>query len=213
MSDNMRRRAVQVELLEAPAGEGRVRALVTTFDRAYGIGPRTTETIGRGTFADGPVPIYFQHGHGDVPVGDAMATAGERGTELDVQFYLDTERGRACYRAQKSGALKEWSVGFVADNDDIVVTRAADGAVNEHIAKGDLLEVSVVLRGANPNTQTLEVRAEAVAVAAELDAKLAVEDAIDAEVTEPPASPSVPAELLARMGEAHVRAYLSNLVH
>lgn len=211
MSDNMRLRAVQVELLEAPAGEGRVRALVTTFDRAYGIGPRTTETIGRSTFADGPVPIYFQHGHGEVPVGDAMATAGERGTELDVQFYLDTERGRACYRAQQSGALKEWSVGFVADNDDIVVTRAADGAVNEHIAKGDLLEVSVVLRGANPHTETLEVRAEAVAEA--VVAALAVEvpvvevEALAAE------APAVPAELLARMGEAHVRAYLSNLVH
>lgn len=200
---DIRRRSVQVELLDAPEGEGRVRALVTTFDRAYGIGPRTTETIGRSTFADGPVPIYFQHGHGEVPVGDATATAGERGTELDVQFYLDTERGRACYRAQQSGALKEWSVGFTAGPEDITVTRGADGAVNEHIDKGDLLEVSVVLRGANPYTETLEVRAEPEADAPEADAPA---DAA-------PAAPAVPAELLERMGESHVRDILRNLVH
>lgn len=189
-------------MLEAPAGEGRVRALVTTFDREYGIGPRTTETIVRSTFDDGPVPIYFQHSHGDVPVGDATATAGPRGTELDVQFYLDTERGRACYRAQQSGALKEWSVGFCADPADITITRAADGTINERIDRGDLLEVSVVLRGANPNTETLEVRAEAEAPEAE-----------EAPAAEAPAAPAVPAELLERMGESHVRDILRNLVH
>lgn len=190
-------------MLEAPEGEGRARALVTTFDRAYGIGPRTTETITRSTFADGPVPIYFQHGHSEVPVGHATATAAERGTELDVQFYLDTERGLATYRAMNAGALKEWSVGFTAGPDDITVTRGADGTVNERIDRGDLLEVSVVLRGANPNTETLEVRAE-----------VEVEDVPAAEIeVEAPTAPAIPAELLDRIGEAHVRDVLRDLVH
>lgn len=200
MTDSIRRRAVQVEMLEAPEGEGRARALVTTFDREYGIGPRTTETITRSTFADGPVPIYFQHGHSEVPVGHAQATAAERGTELDVQFYTDTERGLATYRAMQAGALREWSVGFTCEPGDIEVTRGKDGTVNEKILRGDLLEVSVVLRGANPNTETLEVRSEA-----EAEVEEAVVDEVEA--------PSVPVELLARMDESHVRDILRNLVH
>lgn len=201
----MRRRAVQAQLSSFDDAAGTVRALVTTFGIPYAIGRKSTETIKRSTFEDGVVPIYFQHGHGEVPVGHAMNRATDAGNELDVQFYLDTERGLASYRAMKAGALKEWSVGFTASDSDITTTRSADGVTDETIEKGDLLEVSVVLRGANPNTKTLEVRSAEAAAADE-----AAKAAADAEAAEAAlaARSAVLTALTARMGEPHIRAIL-----
>lgn len=140
--------------------EGRARARITTFNQPYEYAPRVREEISPSAF-DGvdTIPVMYQHQHDEPPVGTATLTRDATGINADIQFFLDTERGRAAFNAYHTGAMKEWSVGFAAKPDQITTTRA-DGYVNERIDKGDLMEVSTVLRGANKGTKTMHTRAD-----------------------------------------------------
>src|SRR5690606_5985134 len=78
-----------------------------------------------------------------------------RGLVIEGEFFLDTEDGRSVYHGIKAKALREWSIGYrilqaeVDDSDDSKrVVRVSDA---------ELLEASSVLRGANPETDTLKV--------------------------------------------------------
>lgn len=156
MSDLVRYRAVSGEVV----AEGRARARITTFNDPYEYAPRVREEIAPGAFdAATTIPVMFQHDHSSPPIGTATLTKDATGVDADIQFFMDTERGRAAFNAYHAGAMKEWSVGFVAKPDQITTTRDG-GYVNERIDKGDLLEVSTVLRGANKKTSTLHTRAD-----------------------------------------------------
>jgi len=143
---------------------GHFRALVSAYDVKYRIGWSLHHTIEMGAFADSiaeqaAIPIYHQHswswselppiGHG-VPV----ESAEDGGLVVEGEYYLDdSEMARVCWRASLAGALREWSIGYGV----MEVRRDPQDDQHEFVTKAELLEASSVLRGANPETNTLEV--------------------------------------------------------
>lgn len=160
------KRATQTRRLQAraePQGRGIVEALVSAYDVEYGIGGGQREVVRRGAFSDvdGPVPVYAQHNHerGRPPIGtteDAHET--DRGLVVRARLFLDdSEDARATYAALQAGALTEWSVGFIPTE-----VREEDRGNLVEVLDAELREVSTVLVGANPDTDTLAVRAGSV---------------------------------------------------
>lgn len=175
--------------------EGVVEGLVTKFGTEYPIGFGLRESIEPGAFdgslesSGGVIPIYAQHDHkhGGTPIGVGTVTRSDDGYKVRAELFIDDDpKARSVYRAMKARALREWSVGFVTPNESDVV-RVRD---LEKIVRGDLMEASVVLRGANPDTETLAVRSED-------EDRSASEERIDER--------QVPAEWLDRLGDPHVR--------
>jgi len=73
-----------------------------------------------------------------------------------MQFNLNTQRGREAFADVEFGSVKEWSVGFRALEDDL---ERLDGGENVRVIKNlDWVEVSPVLRGASPDTQTITAK-------------------------------------------------------
>ena len=102
-----------------------------------------TKTIASGR----TVPLLWMH-NADNPaawVGE-IVTAAETAEGLKVvgKFDLDTETGAAAYRQVKARRIDALSIGYRT----VTATKGSDG-VNE-LRDLDLLEVSVVTRGANP---------------------------------------------------------------
>lgn len=168
MSENVRRR--RFELRAAPElGEGVVRGIVTTFDDPYPIGRQRREVIKRDTFdLSQPIPLFYEHNWMAGPIGVSRSLkATAAGLEAEFELFVeDDPRARSIWRAMKAKALREFSIGFMPADDAITETRSAEGVVTETIDKGDLVEVSSVVRGANPNTETVSTRAVLPAPAA-----------------------------------------------
>jgi len=141
---------------------GSVSALVSAYDTKYRIGMATYHTIRAGAFADSiaaqpSIPIFWAHAWNyseQPPIGHGAAFEGEDGLEIDGELYLDAdpEIGRI-HQAMVAGALREWSIGYrvIAEEHD------ADDSMHSFVTKAELLEASIVLRGANPATETLRV--------------------------------------------------------
>tara|TARA_R100000306_G_C4366685_1_gene137981 strand:+ start:689 stop:1327 length:639 start_codon:yes stop_codon:yes gene_type:complete len=70
-----------------------------------------------------------------------------------MQFNLNTQRGREAFADVQFGSVKEWSVGFRSIHDDL--ERQSDGNHVRVIKNLDWVEVSPVMRGASPDTQTI----------------------------------------------------------
>ena len=204
-SPAMRYRSFEVRAA-ADAPEGVVEGYITKFDVDYPIGwglrERITAESFRGSIEerDGVLPIMYQHDHKNPPIGVATLTTDEQGVLARVQMFLEDARGAAVYRAMQAGALREWSVGFTTPNEGDV-ERDRDVEI---IIRGDLLEASVVLRGANPDTETLSVRSED-------GARAVPEESTESELpveAEAPATRALPDALVSRLSEPWVRALL-----
>lgn len=157
MSDSTRYRAFR---LRASGEEGVLVGVVSTIDDPYAIGASVDEVITRGTFdLDKQIPLFWEHDWKAGPIGHSRALRVE-GNEIVGEFevYTDDVRGRSVWRAAKAGALQEFSVGFLPAQGGVQRSRTADRTV-ETITRADLLETSVVVRGANPSTRTVETRA------------------------------------------------------
>lgn len=148
------------------SSEGVLVGVVTTYDSPYDIGWGFRESIESGAFDDslekqGTIPVFYQHNHrdGSTPIGVARMVPGDSGSlTMRAELFLDDPQAAAVFRAAKAGALREWSVGFYYGDEE-----AGDLVVNKKeqlltVRRGDLAEVSIVLRGANPETHTLDVR-------------------------------------------------------
>jgi HK97 family phage prohead protease len=137
---------------------GSFEALVTTYGSPYEVGYGWAEQIQRGAFAaatGSPLPVMYQHDWDSGPIGSGVVTDSARGIVVSGSLYLaESERARTCYRAMQDGSISCWSIGFkpTAINDDPNVPYL------ETIVEGDLIEASVVLRGANPGAVTIDVR-------------------------------------------------------
>lgn len=165
-NEEMRQRTIQLRA-GAKADQGIVEGYITTFDDPYPIGPRTRESIKRDTFdLSKPVPMFYEHDWKAGPIGVSRSiVADDKGLLAEFELFVDeSERARTVMRAMKAGAMNEFSVGFLADPSDITRERSADGDI-EVINNGELLEVSVVVRGANPNTELVSTRATVPGVA------------------------------------------------
>ena len=85
-----------------------------------------------------------------------------------MQFNLNTQRGRDAFADVEFGSVKEWSVGFRALEDD---RERLDGGENVRVIKNlDWVEVSPVLRGASPDTQTITAKSASDTTPEESDA-------------------------------------------
>lgn len=146
------------ELRAAPGEAGYFTALATTWGLPYDIGGGKREQMARGAFRSAvePVPIYASHDHqtGGVPIGTSTdIRETPEGLLVDGRLFLDaSERARATYEAMRSGALRAVSVGFIPRK-----TRSLPGNVVE-IVEAELIETSIVLRGAHPGARLVDVR-------------------------------------------------------
>lgn len=171
---SLRRRAGDAELklrrfgveLRAASGdgapEGVLEGYATVYDVGYGIGWGITEQIAPGCFdrsiadQNGIIPIFYMHDW-DNPIGHATVTSDAKGVKVVATLYIDVnERAMSVWMAAKAGALREWSIGFYPETIELNV--GADGDDTETITAGDLAEASIVVRGANPETEMIDVR-------------------------------------------------------
>lgn len=145
-----------------------IAALVSAYNVKYRIGYWAHHTIEAGAFDDSlaeqeAIPLYRQHDWqaGGAPIGHATAkdvTEPKAGLRIDGELYTDDAEVSRLHRAAKAGALREWSIGY-----QVLETRAdLDDEDHIYVIKAALLEASLVLRGANPETETLEVAARII---------------------------------------------------
>ena len=99
------------------------------------------------SIADGDVvPILWEHQKSDprMQVGEIKsAEETDEGLKVHVALDLDTETGRAAYKAVKARRVKSLSIGYAI----LQATKADDGA--QELKSVDLVEVSLVSRPAN----------------------------------------------------------------
>lgn len=202
---DIRRRTVEFRAAE-DASEGVVRGYVTTWDDPYKIGWGWNEEIARGAFTESladqsALPIMYQHDWDAGPIGVTRAVVeDDHGLYVEVELFLDDDRARAIWRAMAAGALREWSIGFYPEEITELVETSTD-----RVMKGRLAEASVVVRGANPSTSTIEVR-DAATAQAEADA--AAERAAAERAAAERAAAELPDFVLERIHEPHVRALI-----
>ena len=76
-----------------------------------------------------------------------------------IKFNLDTTVGRDAFSNVKGGYVDEWSVGFNIPEDSVEFKTDGDRTVRI-IKNLDLVEISSVLRGASPDTQTISAKVD-----------------------------------------------------
>jgi HK97 family phage prohead protease len=154
MGEQARFRSIEVR---AGKDEGTFEGFAAVWGAKYRIAPRLQERVRRGAF--GPsrvVPLYGSHDHNSAPIGVAKVRDHPHGAHLTGTLYTDSPAGQSYYRAIKDGTLTALSVGFIPTK----VERSEDGAGEtvEEIVAAELLETSIVLKGASPEAQILSVR-------------------------------------------------------
>ncbi len=154
------KRRVRMQVRATPGkGAGSGQAVVSTYNLEYPIGFGWSEQILPGAFAESisvhsTIPIFYNHDWDSGPIG--MGRPTERASDLIVDFELYLDQGdlvNRVYKAMNDEALTEWSVGMWAEE----ITTDIQKPKLDQIAKADLAEASVCVRGANPETGTLEL--------------------------------------------------------
>ena len=160
-------KTVKSEVSTVDAAEGIVEAYVNSM----GVVDHDGEIIEMGAFDQsiqkGGQSVAWFHDQ-SAPVGKVIdaapiqlsqddETARQQGRlKAVMQFNLNTQRGRDAFADVEFGSVKEWSVGFRALEDDL---ERLDGGENVRVIKKlDWVEVSPVLRGASPDTQTITAK-------------------------------------------------------
>lgn len=155
-------------------GEGTFMSVVSTYNLDYDIGWGWTERILPGCFADSiashpALPIFYNHDWLGAPIGVGKASEGDDKLTVAGRLYLDMGDPLVArvYQAMKDEALQEWSIGFWPES----ITNDKDAPYCDQIAKGDLAEASVCVRGANPDTGTLELNGRQAYIAGDETAR------------------------------------------
>lgn len=144
---------------------GRFEAIVSVFGNVDFQGDRVVEgaftnSIDEWKASGSPIPVIWSHqwGNPDAHIGSVDPSDIEEipGKGLKVVGDLDTEEpfARRVYKLLKSRRVKEFSFAY----DVVRETKAEDGA-NE-LLELRIIEVGPTLRGANPDTELLGVKAE-----------------------------------------------------
>jgi HK97 family phage prohead protease len=136
--------------------QGILEGYASVFDVPYSTGRTTREVIKAGAFAEslkktgGVMPLFYEHRWGDGPIGVVTASEDETGLRVRAEVFMDDPRGRNVWRATLAGAFDEWSIGYLVDASKSVF--ASDSPNLEQVFAADVLESSVVVKGANPGT-------------------------------------------------------------
>ena len=95
------------------------------------------------------------------PVGKGVIRVDKKRARFDGHFFLGTEAGREAHATVKAmGDLQEWSMGYIVTEVKYVDDpQQYDGQHTREIEGMTTLEVSPVLAGANPNTETIGIKA------------------------------------------------------
>lgn len=100
----------------------------------------------------------------EIPAGDPSLPESIRefgGLFVKCQFSMDVQKAKETFALIRDGVLDEWSVGYYEKGREI------EGE-DYWVTATDLVEVSPVLRGSNPATSTVSVKASGVPFADEL---------------------------------------------
>lgn len=143
----MQRKSVALSIKTADDETGTFTGLASVFDNVDAHG----DIVRRGAFTKSlatgqPIPLLWEHKADDPRnyVGDVVAAAETaEGLQIRGKFDLETEHGQAAYRNVKGRRVGGLSIGYHVRNH----TKTAAG--NE-LTDLDLVEISVVSRGANP---------------------------------------------------------------
>lgn len=134
-------------LKTADLPEGTFEGWASTFGNTDAHNDRVMPGAFRKSIASGQtIPLLWMHKSDDPTgiVGEVIeAVEAPEGLKIRGQFDLDTTTGAAAYRAVKSRRVNALSIGYRVNT----ATKGSDG-VNE-LRDLDLIEVSVVTRGAN----------------------------------------------------------------
>lgn len=151
-------------------GEGMVEGYASVFGVTFTEGSslfRRKVQIEKGAFAASleahdSFPLMWEHDWDAGPVGHTTeAEEDDKGLHFQSQMYLDNERGRALWRSMEAKALREWSIGFYPEKWRVEKLKGDDDEESEDDEKVtiytqiDLAELSSVVRGANPATETI----------------------------------------------------------
>lgn len=159
----IRKRRIRMKVRATPdAGDGTFSAVVSTYSLEYDIGWGWTEQILPGCFTESiaahpTIPVYHQHDWDSAPIGSCQPSEQGSGLEVSGQLYVGAEFAdpfvKRIYQAMLDEALEEWSIGFWPEE----ISWSEDSPTCDSIVKGDLAEASICVRGANPETGTLEL--------------------------------------------------------
>jgi HK97 family phage prohead protease len=170
--DGKRLLAAQVSVDPKRLGPGRVEAVTSVFDVEFTEGGFESRqvVIHKGAFTqvliDKPTaPIMWQHAWDSGPIGRSIEEeeTGQGLRMLGELFIDDDPLARRVWKAMLprtrggKGALEEWSIGFwvIKSHEE----KRRPGESLWHYTEIDRAEHSVVLRGANPLTETISVNA------------------------------------------------------
>lgn len=142
----MHRKSVPLAIKSADDTTGTFTGLASVFDNLDAHG----DIVRRGAFTKSlaggqPIPLLWEHGATDPRnyVGDVVAaTETAEGLAITGKFDLDTDHGAAAYRNVKGRRVGGLSIGYSIRN-------ATKTAAGNELTDLDLVEISVVARGAN----------------------------------------------------------------
>lgn len=142
-------------------GEGMFEAIVSVFDNVDLVGDRVvkgafSKNLEEWKSSGDPIPVIFSHQWDNLDAHVGVVTeAEERDEGLYVKGTLDMDEDFAArlWKKMQRRSLKEFSFAY-----DIVREKTADDGANELIEL-KLIEVGPTLKGANPDTQLLGVKA------------------------------------------------------
>lgn len=152
------RATMPVTLAASSDGKGTVEAIVSAYGVEYRIGYFGRHQIEPGAFADSlasQVPLFWEHDwqYGGYPIGDGAGSEIDEGLKIAGGLYIDDSAVQRIHKAMLAGAIREWSIGYRV----LEARYPKDKPELTIVTKAELLEASVVVRGANPETETLKV--------------------------------------------------------
>ena len=164
------RKSFPLALKAANDETGSFRALVSVFD----VIDSYDEVIMPGAFTksleefgDSPIPVLWNHDWSSMNahLASAKGVETEEGLEIEAQFDMDDPDSVKAYRLLKSGRIKEFSIGGYEPSGAVRLAER-DGRDVWEVHEFKLVEVSLVLRGANPETRLIDVKSAAELFAA-----------------------------------------------
>lgn len=162
-------RDARVQIRAVSAAERTVEALVSVFNVPDSYGDVMKPGSFRQTLLDwerkgDPIPFVWSHQWQDPEAfigGVERAAETVDGLLVKARLYDDTETARKVYQLLSERLVTQFSFAFEYRKTEPTREVTADGIPIQNVLAVDLIEVGPCLRGANPSTQLVEVRAAA----------------------------------------------------